>query len=262
MPSKPQKRKSVTISDEGETEPVAKKANITMTPSSKFRKSSDFAKLMQKCYDSPRVIVEVEGSNFTLPKDLLCDFSPFFDRAFNGAFKEAIEGKVTLEETNKTSFEHVIHWMHMGSIAVPDPAVHDEKTFNEVVKEYIGFFVLADRLGIPGPFTVDMQSLTSTLRRGGYTVSKENMRQGTNLPKNHPVRQLLADSCIGEYVYSLTEGLGFRLEEELEELDGFGYDILMAFQRAAKGNMEYDHDGLYIEDPLHKGNAALRIRLY
>ncbi|CAG8980922.1 hypothetical protein HYALB_00003781 [Hymenoscyphus albidus] len=262
MPSKPQKRKSITISDEDETEKVAKKANTTMTPSSQLKKSSEFARSMQKYYDSPRVIVEVEGSKFTLPKDLLCELSPFFDRAFNGAFKEATEGKVTLEETNRISFEHVIRWMHMGSIAVPDPVVYDEKAFNEVVKEYIGFFVLADRLGLPGPFTVDMQSLTSTVSRGRYTVSKENMRQGTNLPKNHSVRQLLADSCIGEYIDSVTEDTNFRLGEELEELDGFGYDILMAFQRAAKGKMDVDDNGSYIEDPLHKGNAAYNILFY
>lgn len=103
---------------------------------------------------------------------------------------------MTLEETDKASFEHVIRWMHVGSIAVKSTLPYP---YSEEITEYVGFFTLADRLGLPGPFTTDIESVRGILRKDRGSFSGKNVRAASNLPKQHPLRQLFAEACVSDF---------------------------------------------------------------
>lgn len=201
------------------------------------------------------MIVKVEGFQFKLPKDLLYDTSSFFDRAFNGEFQEAAGLEVTLEETDKTSFEHVIRWMHVGSIAVKSNSSYPYK---DEITEYIKFFTLADRLDLPGPFTAEIESVRDILNKDRGCFTGDHVRAASNLPRHHPLRQLLAEACVSDFFGKLRDGAKyFRFQAELNELEGFGTDLLLAFQRAAKGKITGEPKqgkvGFTFPDPIDGG---------
>ncbi|KAH6709336.1 hypothetical protein BKA61DRAFT_678225 [Leptodontidium sp. MPI-SDFR-AT-0119] len=66
-----------------------------------------------KLFRSPDVtlIVGPEETVFTLPKDLLCQHSTFFDRAFNGKFKEGVDLTMRLPEDTVAAFQMMIQWI-------------------------------------------------------------------------------------------------------------------------------------------------------
>lgn len=178
------------------------------------------------------MIITVEGEAFALPKQLLCDLSPFFDRAFNGPFQEGIEQKMKLEDTDITSFQHVIRWMYMGSTAVPTvPTV----TTKEVLTQYVGFFLLADRLDLQGSLQPDFDAVKAALQLDKTQLLAEHVRAAVSLPKNHSLRKLFAQACVRDYFGGMSSKNAFRLQKEVDDLDGFAIDLLKAFQTAAKG---------------------------
>ncbi|KAH9222811.1 hypothetical protein DL95DRAFT_380561, partial [Leptodontidium sp. 2 PMI_412] len=71
------------------------------------------------------VIVGKDKKHYSLPKDLLCYHSRYFDRCFNGGFKEAEEQKLELLEDSVEDFEILLEFMLQGS--VPD-VIHTRGT--------------------------------------------------------------------------------------------------------------------------------------
>ncbi|EPE27622.1 POZ [Glarea lozoyensis ATCC 20868] len=68
----------------------------------------------------PYVEIEVgekpDSKIFNLPKLVLCHYSPYFDRCFNGGFKEATEQKLHLPEDNVKFFEPLMNYMIQGKV--------------------------------------------------------------------------------------------------------------------------------------------------
>jgi hypothetical protein len=116
---------------------------------------------MDEYFKSPEVIVKVEDKEYELPKRLLCDASSFFDRAFNGNFKEGKEQKMELKETTKICFELAIQWMFSGKIILPEAL----NSGSEAVTQLIGFVKFTDLLPLLGPF----DSVVAMLRTGKRT---------------------------------------------------------------------------------------------
>lgn len=67
-------------------------------------------------FAGPKVDIYVgsESKHFHLPKDILCYYSTYFDRCFNGGFKEAKELKLTLPEDQVEYFQHLLDYMFMN----------------------------------------------------------------------------------------------------------------------------------------------------
>jgi hypothetical protein len=63
--------------------------------------------------------VGLNSKHDSVPKDLLCYHSPFFDRCLNGNFKEATELKVTLPEDSIEDFEIVLNYILTRRVATP-----------------------------------------------------------------------------------------------------------------------------------------------
>ncbi len=64
----------------------------------------------------PRVDIYVgpEIKHYSVLKNLLCYYSSYFDRCFNGGFKEAKEQKLALPEDSVEDFEILLHYVLTG----------------------------------------------------------------------------------------------------------------------------------------------------
>lgn len=75
---------------------------------------------MKNFRESPSVAIHVEENIYQLPKEILCTNSTFFNSAFIGNnFKEALEMKMTLQDTTSKTFDLVVQWIYTGHIVLP-----------------------------------------------------------------------------------------------------------------------------------------------
>ena len=102
-------------------------------------------------YSRPLVTVFVgpEKHEFKLPKNLICYNSKYFDRAFNGPFKEAEEHTLHLVDCDKEEFERVVQWMLTYNVHFDPGSFFQVK---ETISTMVAFLKLADRLDVLGPF--------------------------------------------------------------------------------------------------------------
>jgi hypothetical protein len=75
--------------------------------------------MMNEYFDSSKVTIGVDGVQCSLSKKLVCNSSTFFDRAFNGNFKEGDEQKMELKDAKKKTFDLVLQWMLTGHVVLP-----------------------------------------------------------------------------------------------------------------------------------------------
>src|SRR3979490_2719149 len=60
------------------------------------------------------IYVGPEAKHYRLPKDMLCYYSTYFDRCFNGGFKEAKEQKLVLSEDSVEFFELLMDYIFIN----------------------------------------------------------------------------------------------------------------------------------------------------
>lgn len=91
----------------------------------------------------PRVDVYVgkEKKHYCLPKLLLCYHSAYFDRCFNGGFKEAETQRLELPEDCVVHFENLLEYMLYGKMA-------DSLKLILTVRGFMNFFAYADKYGL------------------------------------------------------------------------------------------------------------------
>lgn len=81
------------------------------------------------------IYVGLESIHYRLPKDILCHYSLYFDRCFNGHFKEAIEQELTLREDLPEFFDLLLDYMfiHVGNIDnIQKGKFYDVESLSEV----------------------------------------------------------------------------------------------------------------------------------
>jgi hypothetical protein len=88
---------------------------------------------------------------YTIHKDLLCYHSPYFHRALNGSFVEAIRQEVELEHIEHDVFGLFVHWIYREKIEEkrfdnPQDSTIIEQTTDE---QLIKLWSLADYLQVP-----------------------------------------------------------------------------------------------------------------
>ena len=91
-----------------------------------------------------RVIVGPDRVEFDVHKGLLCDCSPFFERAFNGNFIEAENTCVELGEQEPEVFAIFQNWLYTRRIVTDQEGQDSECTIMQLVKLY----ALADQYRI------------------------------------------------------------------------------------------------------------------
>ncbi|PVH86916.1 hypothetical protein DL98DRAFT_582234 [Cadophora sp. DSE1049] len=118
-----------------------------MASSSSIPKKPTAVELL-KLMSGPRVDVYVgkDKKHYSLPKDLLCYHSTYFDRCFNGEFKEAKESKLELLEDDVEDFEILLEYLLRGSLQLDDIKVKGEAAkLNDMCRRYMELLEYADK---------------------------------------------------------------------------------------------------------------------
>ncbi len=73
--------------------------------------------------NEPKVDVYVgpDHEHFQLPKGVLCRHSPYFNKAFNGEFKEGKQQSLELVDEDSGAFRLLVQWLLTGDIDEPKP---------------------------------------------------------------------------------------------------------------------------------------------
>lgn len=90
---------------------------------------------------------EDEGrkETFTVHKLFICQYSPFFDAAFNGDFEEGATQELDLPDTDPSAFSILVDWLYTQRVT-PIQSDGDE---NPELTRLIKLWILADRFLIP-----------------------------------------------------------------------------------------------------------------
>ena len=200
--------------------------------------------VMNECLEGSRVIISVDGVEHSLPKKIVCSTSSFFDRAFNGNFKEGNEQKMELKDVKKKPFYLAVQWMFTGQIVLPTACDGSA----EIITELIGFLELADRLDIMGPFDSIIGTMRSKMRSNRNALLPQHIRDVAKRPRNHPARALIDIACVGPYASAVKNPDTFGFKAELEEVEGFASDLFKAFGSTLRLFKSYT--SVTIVDPL------------
>jgi BTB/POZ domain len=61
------------------------------------------------------VLVGPKKTSSVACRELICESSPFFEKALNGDFKEASNNEMELPEINAKIFDHFLQWLYTKS---------------------------------------------------------------------------------------------------------------------------------------------------
>jgi hypothetical protein len=92
------------------------------------------------------IIVGAKKKKFVLHKKLVCSEAPYFDKMFNGNFKEAKTQECFLHEEEPFTFEVFVSFIYTGHFPEDVKAVSGTASVYEAI---IKFHVLADKLLMP-----------------------------------------------------------------------------------------------------------------
>lgn len=167
----------------------------------------------------PRVDIYVgqDKKHYPLPKLLLCYYSPYFDRCFNGNFKEGESQKLELPEDEVADFELLIEHLLTGSISM-ETIKATTKSWN--LERCIGFLSYTDKylLGEVAS-NVIMDSTKSFLANRSQALKSSQIEVVFRaLPAQHPLRVMMVRAAI-------SKGLEPHRYPELE-LEGFAAEVL------------------------------------
>lgn len=216
-------------------------------------------------FSGPEVTVRVCGRDFILPKSLLCYNSTFFDRAFNGPWKEGVEQEITLSSASVEAFEMVVQWMYTSNAVIPKPRLEpqpqpqpqsdgqrtiidfeylndgdtyydpdesssndksDVKVNSQNIISYLGFLKLADELDLLGPFDDILSNIKEILISSQLSLQPEHIRGASELPSGHGLRKLFAQACVKRYINdTIRDSKSFRFATEMDEVESFAADL-------------------------------------
>jgi hypothetical protein len=169
-----------------------------------------------------------------LSKTLLCKQSPYFAATFEGKFLEGEEQSTTLAEIDDVvsvrSFELLLQWLYLGRV------VFGKLKPEDTITAAIEFVRIADMCGVTGMETlmaghiktviIDNPSPNNGLRRSPdantYYLTTKHIISVANLPKEHPVRKLLAAAAVEGYLRDDDH----KFLKETQELASFSADLL------------------------------------
>lgn len=142
-----------------------------------------------------------ESTRYSIPQALLCHYSKFFDRAFNGYFKESIEKYIELPEETPEEFELLLQWIYTKEIP--------KKPTLEGIEVIITFYIIANRLDVADPHLYADQ-LSRELLGDHWTWARACEKRGSlvyeilqsvyQLPKDHPGRRIFGEACVRPYL--------------------------------------------------------------
>jgi hypothetical protein len=165
------------------------------------------------------IYVGKEFKHFHLPKDILCYYSTYFDRYFNGRFKEAAEHNLTLPEDRVEYFQHLLDYMILNG----GDAIKVNGDWRQKMKYYMGFIEYIgkyDLLGALQMISVDLKKLMEeafNLDNYSYRLVPVYIETVFRvLPEGHELRDSVAVLAMK---YGILNGY-YKTQEKM--VDGFG----------------------------------------
>jgi hypothetical protein len=191
---------------------------------------------------------------YSLPKDLLCYQSQFFDKALNGNFKEGAEQVVNLPEERPYTFDLVIQWIYTGKVILPGSSFRDlsckdissqkisDQQASSVIDEYLEFLEIADRLllnSIGHEKAVCVQ-LELIIKQNRHSLRACHIENALRLRFRHPLRNLFAEIYCRDYLKihhgfdksAVAVGNVSNFDDNLLKIEGFAADMFFAMRKS------------------------------
>ena len=83
---------------------------------------------------------------FSVHKDILCQASPYFKKAFNSGFKEAAKQSLTLAKDNPDNVDSIVKWVYFRIL---EDSVPKDRETAPVYARPLQLYFLADKYDIP-----------------------------------------------------------------------------------------------------------------
>lgn len=158
---------------------------------------------------------------YTVPKDILCHYSSFFDRCFNGGFREAREGKLIMREESIEHFELLLEYVLSGKTPTGFKASkHDAMSLDRCIR-YIEF---CERYDVSEAGLAVYDTLVKVLKNSGSTLL--NLGHVETIfrvyPEYHRFRALIAKAVIngtfnGNSALADQAGIVMGFREEMQK---------------------------------------------
>jgi hypothetical protein len=185
------------------------------------------------------IVVGKEKKFYSLPKLLLCHYSPYFDRCFNGKFIEAKSQKLQLPEDRVDDFEILLEYMLRGQLS---GSLVVKETGGEIIKRCINFLEYADKYDLA---TATCEAILEPLKkvlgepqvfarvtwiRRQMVTKRENFIMPEDIqtiyriaPAGSPLRTLVAQGALSA---AGIRGCHIRFKKQIEECPDFAADLL------------------------------------
>ena len=146
------------------------------------------------------IYVGKDKKHYRLPKDLLCYYSAYFDRCFNGDFKEAKEGKLELLEDDTEDFDILLEYMLRGSLPLDNIKPRGEAAeLNDLGRRYMELVEYADKYDMHhGIGELLYEPLRERLVHQNRILPKDVELVFRVLNKGHKMRKLITQAALSQ----------------------------------------------------------------
>jgi hypothetical protein len=191
----------------------------------------DFYLTLVRKISSPKVeiLLGPKKKIYSVPKDLLCYYSNYFDRCFNGGFMEATHQMLILEEDAIADFELLLDYILTGSIAAHfDQSQSDEAALNKCMT----FIEYADKYDVADVGLAVYDALMKILHCNGSVVLKPTHIEivYAAFPKGHRLRTLIASTAM-----KAVFGNERLYKQQVQDVDGFAAEVILQAQVPGRG---------------------------
>lgn len=159
---------------------------------------------------------------FIIHKDLLCHYSVYFKKAFNGEFREAAESLVELVDTDTTTFGVIVDWLYTQRVPNENGEWAQSSTQQGLDKEELqdpystiltSVHIFADRLDMPQLRAATLEKLYTRYTARGVPWYETITMAFENLPATSPLLLFY----LHLYVYRWNEGSDGPEEIEMRD---------------------------------------------
>ena len=179
------------------------------------------------------IFVGEKKKHYQLPKLLLCYYSKYFDRCFNGGFVEGTTQRLELPEDPVEFFEVMVDFLMLGSVT-KKVAQAARKKFNnsqEQNKQGIdgtcfGLIKYADKYGLAEAIAPVVQALARKYFRFECVRGEHVELVYGSLANVHPIKTMLVDRYSKYPFQRGSEYYGEALTQQEAEVPGFAADLL------------------------------------
>ncbi|QDS76608.1 hypothetical protein FKW77_007676 [Venturia effusa] len=157
-----------------------------------------------------------ESKEFVLPMEYLTSVSPYFEKAFEGSFREAGEKKIGLSNVEPDTFSIYVEWLHSRQIVDVDGGRFDGKkdALTEKARHMalLKLYIFADEYDNPQFRRDTLHAFTRYTNKYTECVGPDAICQAYDrLPPNSPLLRFLVDHYAYEWSPRTPDPAGTKL---------------------------------------------------